>query len=129
VRLLDRYDDEAGRAASRALAALDEELGPFTSKLLRLEASRTALAWSNLELASRALAAARRIRATGKGPRPSLADIERLARRQARSDRSYAQALDRLREMVKGNGHAYTPATPSSAAAAARAALSARGST
>jgi hypothetical protein len=83
----------------RCYDALAEELGLFT-RLQALEASRVAVAWVNFEAASRALAAARHARMNGRGRRPNVQAIERLARRQGLADQSYAQALAALRELV-----------------------------
>jgi len=83
-------------AASNALA----EQFDLGSKLARLEASRVAAAWTNFEAATRALDAIRRVRASGRGRRPSARDVERAARRQGLADQSYSQALDRLRALA-----------------------------
>jgi hypothetical protein len=111
-RLLGKHDGAAGRAYSRNYQALAAELGPFDRPLLRFEAGRVALAMLNVEVASRALATARRTREQGTGRRPSARDLERLSRRQALQDQSYSQALDRLRTLVAGNGHAHRVPTP-----------------
>lgn len=101
-RLLGLHDGRDGRAFRRAYAALEVALGPFPPGLLRLEAGRVAVAWANLEAATRALAAARRARERGKGRRPSVRELERLARRQGLADQTYSQALDKLRELAIG---------------------------
>jgi hypothetical protein len=100
VRLLGTHEGLQGRAFRRGYDALVERFGPFESKLLRLEASRVAAAWANLEDATRALADARRRRATGRGRRPASRDVERFARRQGLADGSYQLALNRLEQMV-----------------------------
>lgn len=99
-RFLGRHDGRDGRAYYRCFAALEADLGPFTSALVRFEAGRTAVAMVNLTLATEALTAARRARDRGKGRRPGPRELERLARRQGLADTSYSQALDRLRELV-----------------------------
>jgi hypothetical protein len=99
-RLLGRHDGWQGRAYRRAYDALAAEFGPFGSLLLRLEAGRAAAAWVNVEAATRALAAARHAREVGRGRRPSLHALERLARRQGLADASYAQAKDKLRDLA-----------------------------
>ncbi len=106
-RLLGRHAGRDGRAYARFYAALEADLGPFASELVRFEAGRVAVAMLNLEATTRALAAARRARESGKGRRPSTRDVERLARRQGLADQSYAQALDKLRALV-----ARTPTAP-----------------
>lgn len=102
VRLLGRHDGEDGRAFRACYDALVAELGSFDRPLLRLEASRVAVAWTHLVTATRALAAARRAREQGKGRRPSAREIERLSRRQGLADATYSQALDKL--LVKQDG-------------------------
>ena len=104
VRLLGNHAGVEGASFRRAYDALAEELGPF-SKLQAFEASRVALAWCNLEAASRALATARRARMHGRGRRPNAQAVERLARRQGLANGDYGQALAALREMVAHNGH------------------------
>ena len=98
-RLLGRHDGAAGRAFRRYYDALAGELGPFRP-LVRLEAGRVAVLGVLLEAATHALMAARRDRETGRGRRPSVAALERLARRQGLADASYAAALDKLRALV-----------------------------
>jgi hypothetical protein len=99
VRLLGKHDGASGRAFRRAYDALVTEYGPFTP-LGCLEASRVAVAWVNLEAATRALEAARAARERGKGRRPSTRDVERAARRQGLADQSYSQGLDKLRALA-----------------------------
>ena len=85
----------------RAYKALETELGPFGSELERLDAARTAVAWVNLEVATRELMEARRhSRRLPKGTtRPR--HMEKLSKRQALNDGSYTTALDRLRATVE----------------------------
>ena len=104
-RLLGRHDGPSGRAYRRGYDALEADLGSFASELVRFEAGRVAVAMLNLETAIRALAAARRARESGKGRRPGPRDLERLARRQGLADATYSQALDKLRELARGNSH------------------------
>jgi hypothetical protein len=104
-RFLGTHEGKPGRAYRRAYDTLAAEFGPFDRPLLRFEAGRVAIAMLNVEAATRALATARREREQGRGRRPSARDLERLSRRQALQDQSYSQALDRLRELAKGNGH------------------------
>src|SRR5262249_45370951 len=98
-RLLANHNTLEGRQLRRAYHALESECGPFTSDTLRFQAGRVALLEVNLTASSRALDAARRARATGKGRRPSERRIERLARRVGLDDGSYQAALDKLREL------------------------------
>ena len=98
-RLLGRHDGREGAAYHRAYVALQADLGPF-SPLSRLEAGRVAVAWVQLEATTRALVDAQRLRRLGRGRRPSAAAVERLARRQGLADNSYAQALERLRQLT-----------------------------
>ncbi|MBI4346857.1 MAG: hypothetical protein HY553_08375 [Elusimicrobia bacterium] len=104
-RLLGRHDGPDGRAYRRAYDALEADLGPFASELVRFEAGRAAVTMVNLEGATKAQAAARRARESGKGRRPGPRDLERLARRQGLADATYSQALDKLRELAQRNGH------------------------
>lgn len=107
VRLLGKHDGASGRAFRRVFDALAHEFA-LSTPLARLEASRVAVAWVNLEAATVALEVARHARANGRGRRPGSREIERAARRQGLADTSYSQALDKLRELVKGNGHRAT---------------------
>ena len=70
-----------------------------------------ALLWVQLQAASHALIQAQRARRTGKGRRPSVQQVERLARRQGLADGSYAQGLAKLRELVARNSH-HPPGSP-----------------
>ena len=99
-RLLSRHDGPDGRLYRDVFAALEADLGPFVSVLLRLEAGRAAVAWVHLQAASQALAAARRERTHGKGRRPSAREVERLARRHGLADLTYSAAVARLREQA-----------------------------
>lgn len=100
VRVLGDHSGAEGAAFRRCYAALVERYGEFTTKLLRLEASRVAVAWVNWADATKALSAARRHRAKERGRRPGSRDVERLARRQGLADGSYQLALNRLEEMA-----------------------------
>jgi len=104
--MLVHHHGFAGKAFSRCYVALLEEYPQIqTSKLARLETSRVALAWVNLQLSTHALDEARWKRAHGRGQRPSTRDLERCARRQGLADGSYSQALDSLRHRRR-DGHA-----------------------
>lgn len=103
-RLLDRHDGAEGRSYDAAYAALEEGLGPFRTRLLRFEAGRTAITRLNLEATTRALTAARRARERGRGRRPSVQAVERLAKRQGLADQTYSQAIARLEELAARNG-------------------------
>jgi hypothetical protein len=118
VRLLDRHDGAAGRAFRAAYDALVVDLGPFRSRLARMEASRTAAAWVNLQVATSALTALRRQREQGRGRRPSAQAVERAARRQGLADQTYSQALDRLRELAAQRSGISRPSTPAEMLAA-----------
>ncbi len=98
-RLLGRHGGAQGRAYRRSYDAMAAEFD-LASPLLRLEAGRVAAAWVNLEATTQALAAARRLRAEGRGRRPSPREIEKLSRRQGLADGSYAQALGQLRTLA-----------------------------
>jgi hypothetical protein len=100
VRVLGTHEGLEGRMFRRGYDALVERFGSFETKLLRLEASRVAAAWVNLEIATRELMAARRRRSKERGRRPGSRDVERLARRQGLADGSYQLALNRLEEMA-----------------------------
>jgi hypothetical protein len=99
-RLLSDHNTVEGRHYRRAYVALETEYGPFRTDVVRFSAGRVALLEVSLTASSRALDAARRQRAIGKGRRPSERQLERLARRVGLDDGSYQAALDRLREMA-----------------------------
>ncbi len=103
-RLLGYHGGTDGHLYAAAFAALAEQYGPFTLRLVRMEAGRTAAAWVRFVLAQRALTAARRERERGKGRRPSAQALERLSRRVGLEDASYAQALEKLRALAQRNG-------------------------
>jgi len=98
--MLGNHHGLDGKIFRRAYDALVERYGEFETKLLRLEASRVAALWLNLELATRDLSEARRRRAKERGRRPGSRDVERLSRRQGLADNSYQLGLTRLEEMV-----------------------------
>jgi hypothetical protein len=91
IRLLGSHGGVAGRAFRRAYDALAEEFD-LSTRLARLEASRVAALWVNLEASTRALEAVRLARENGRGQRPTVRDVERAARRQGLDDSSYSQA-------------------------------------
>lgn len=97
-RMLGKHDGVRGQWYREAWRALVGEFGPFTA-LQRLEAGRVAVAWVQVRVATAALEEARWLRSEGHGRRPSVRDLERLARRRALEDGSYGQALDRLRQL------------------------------
>src|SRR5258707_10698104 len=66
VRLLGRHAGAAGRAFRRAFDALAQAFD-LSTPLARLEASRVAAAWVNVEVSTRAREAARRARPNGRG--------------------------------------------------------------
>jgi membrane-bound lytic murein transglycosylase B len=101
-RLLGHHGGAMGKAYRRVYDALESEFGPFTV-LQRLEAGRVAVCYVQLEAATNALVDAQRQRRHGKGRRPNLEQIERLARRQGLADGSYSQALDKLKELTAAN--------------------------
>jgi hypothetical protein len=103
-RVLGAHDGIEGRAYRRAYSALEGEFGPF-SALGRLEAGRVAALHVQLQAATAAFMQAQRARRLGRGRRPNVQAIERLARRQGLADQSYSQALGQLRELVERNGH------------------------
>ena len=113
VRLLGTHAGVEGAIFRRIYDALAADLGPL-SPLGALEASRVAANWVQLQAATRALAAARRKRVEGRGRRPNVRAIERLARRQGLADASYAASLARLLALAahraEVNGH--TPRFP-----------------
>jgi hypothetical protein len=104
-RLLGNHSGAEGKRYRALYDALEAELGPF-SVLQRFEAGRVAAAGVELQAATAALNAARRDRRLGRGRRPNLQAIERLARRAGLADGSYSAALERLKELcAKKNGH------------------------
>ncbi len=98
-RLLGRHDGLEGWAYRRAFDAMAEEF-TLSTPLLQFEAGRVAALRVQLEAATRALMAAQRARRIGRGRRPNVQQLERLARRQGLADGSYSQALDKLRELA-----------------------------
>lgn len=102
-RLLGDHGGHRGRWYGEAWRALRQEFGELTG-LVRLEAGRVCVAWVQYRAATLALEAARRARERGTGRRPGAREIERLARRQGLADQSYAQALDKLRELAARDG-------------------------
>jgi hypothetical protein len=101
VRVLGLHDGLDGRTFRVGYDALAETFGPLSTRLLRLEASRAAAAWTRLVAAQRSLAAARRERERGKGRRPSVRELERLSRRVGLDDASYTAAVDRLADLAR----------------------------
>lgn len=102
-RLLSNHNLVAGRWYRECWDALDAELGPFTG-LLRLEAGRVCVAWTQFRAATLALEAIKASRAHGRGRRPNDRQVERAARRQGLADGSYSQALERLRAQAGRRG-------------------------
>jgi hypothetical protein len=104
VRVLGYHGGATGRLFRVAFDALAETFS-LTTPFLKLEASRAAAAWVRWVAAQRALAAAQRERAHGKGRRPGAREIERLARRAGLEDTSYSAAVARLEQLAAKNGH------------------------
>jgi hypothetical protein len=100
-RLLGFHGGAEGKAYRRGYDALEMQYGPFSSELLRFEAGRVAVARMQLERATMELTKAQRDRRCGKGRRPNLQQIERLARRQGLADQTYVSALKRLEELAE----------------------------
>jgi len=111
-RLLCDHSGRSGWAFRRALRCARGGVRPL--QLARLEAGRVALAWVNLDAASRALEDARRARANGRGRRPGSRDVGRAARRQGLADQSYAQALAGLRALTRPRTLTLAEAAPCS---------------
>ncbi len=105
-RLYGNHSGTEGRAYRVAYDTLAAEFA-LTTPLLRFEAGRVAALMVQLTLTTRALVAAQRHRRAGRGRRPNVQQIERLARRQGLSDASYSQAVDKLRDLAAAqrNGH------------------------
>jgi len=102
-RALGTHAGIEGRLYRRAYEALEAELGPF-SAFGRLEAGRVAALYVQLQAATTALVQAQRARRMGKGRRPNVHQVERLARRQGLVNGDYNQALTRLQELVARSG-------------------------
>jgi hypothetical protein len=98
-RIMGRHNGRRGRMYRQAYSVLLTEFD-LTSPLAQLEAGRVAVCWVNLQTSTESLELARRAREVGRGRRPSLHTLERLARRQGLADTSYSQALNQLRELV-----------------------------
>jgi hypothetical protein len=93
TRLLGTHDGAQGRAFTRCWDALAAHF-PLDTPLVKLEASRVAAAWVNLEHSTKALADARRVKAPAR-------EVEQKARRAGLDDGSYQVALNRLESMVQ----------------------------
>jgi hypothetical protein len=114
-RMLGRHDGTDGRSYRRAWAALTADFGtPGAFTLLRLEMGRVAAGWARYEAAQRVWADARR---DSEAPprkgvrRPSVAEINRLAKRVALEEGSYTAGLDRLRDLaIERKGRIPSPA-------------------
>ena len=98
--MLDNHGGVEGKSFRRAYDALEAQFGPFLNEFIRNEAGRCALAWVQLQRASRELVLLQRKRRTGRGRKPNERQIERLARRQGLADGSYQSAVRRLEELV-----------------------------
>jgi hypothetical protein len=99
ARLLGNHDGAVGKTFRRCYDALEGELGPFTP-LGRLEASRVAARFVEMQDATRALTAAQARRADGRGRRPGSREIRALQRRLGLADGSYTAALAQLRTLA-----------------------------
>jgi hypothetical protein len=98
-----------GALFRRLYAALEAECGPFTSDLLRIEASRAAADFVHMAASSRSRSDARRKAETGKGRRPSPGRMSALGKRHGLDEQAWVLALDKLRELTAGTR---TPSTP-----------------
>jgi hypothetical protein len=99
-RALGLHLGDEGNQFTFRFGALAEHYGPFSTRLERLEAARVASLGVQLDLATAALVNAQRKRREGRGRKPTVQQIERLARRQGLADTSYAASLARLEELV-----------------------------
>jgi hypothetical protein len=108
-RLLGHHGGVEGKAFRRFYDALEAAYGPFSTALVRFEASRTAVAAVQVERTTRELVAAQRKRRIGRGRKPNERQVERLARRQGLADGSYAAAVKRLEELTRATQHAGDP--------------------
>ena len=108
-RLLGFHGGTRGRWYAGHFQALSHRLGPFKESAVREYAGAVAVAWVGWREATEALTEAQRLRRDGKGRRPSTAQLARLQRRQGLQWQTYDQALRRLEELARGNGHPRDP--------------------
>jgi hypothetical protein len=104
-RLLGHHGGHGGRVYRREWLAL-QAAHDLSQQLVRLLAGRVCVTAVNLDASTRALVTARRARERESGRRPSVRDVERLARRQGIDTDAYAAALARLQAIAPTrNGH------------------------
>lgn len=88
-----------GAAYRRHWAAIVAHTGPLgDAPLLRLEAGRVCALAVEFDEATADLAAAREQRGTGKGRRPSAAQVDRLSHRMLTANTAYSETLAALME-------------------------------
>jgi hypothetical protein len=100
-RLLSDHRGIEGKVYRSFYESLQARYGPFADEVTRFEAGRVAVARLQLERSTVELTKAQGARRCGKGRKPNVQQVERLARRQGLSDSTYAAALRRLEELAK----------------------------
>src|SRR6476619_1896089 len=93
-RVLPNHTTPAGRCYLDAYKALEQRYGPFVDEVARMEASRTAFAWVELQASQLELVQAREKLATAKGRHSTAWNaraVQRLSKRQGLNDATYCQ--------------------------------------
>lgn len=101
-RLLGHHGGRRGRWFDEHYRDLARRYAPF-DPMLRNYAGSLAALWVAWRESTEAVIAAQEVRQEGKGRRPSVAQIERLKRRQGLAWISYDGALKRFGELVSRN--------------------------
>jgi hypothetical protein len=106
-RMLPDHRSALGQELRREHRALVTSLAIDGDVLLQREANRVAWLGVRSRESGRVWGLLIEKRRSGRGRRPSPRALERARRAAALDDASYSQALDRLRQLVKGNGHGH----------------------
>jgi hypothetical protein len=102
-RMLGNHIGRSGRWYDEHFRALKSKFGPF-DPMLRSYAGSVSALYVGWRESTEAVARGQWLRQKGKGRRPSVAQIERLKRRQGLAWISYDAALRRFQEMISRNG-------------------------
>lgn len=103
-RVFADHRGRKGRLYREHFLALQKQYGPLTA-LLRDAASLAAYHYAAALESARDLDQAERLRANGRGRRPSVRLIQQLKKRAGIDSEAYDRKLDRLRELAADNGH------------------------
>jgi len=113
-RVLPNHTTPAGRCYLDAYKALEQRYGPFVDEVARMEASRTAFAWVELQASQLELVQAREKLATAKGRHSTAWNaraVQRLSKRQGLNDATYVSATRRL-EQITASTRVARPLSP-----------------